>query len=469
MSNLNLRSVTGKDGQPVLFPTGIIIGNDATGGINDIGTPGQVGFGVGVHPGPLPSGFTPLEGYNNPMSDNYGNYQFSDGSIVVWIPAHYYKWGTGANGLAVNEIDIKRFGHFASVSAANTAGYALDRAFYDAGAVQPGFFMDKYLASKSPDGISYGRSIKNGVPISLTTTSTYTRSQGMTGCTGILADAVVLSRARSAGRFNVASIFMYSCLARLSYAHGRASSNTTYCAWYNATHNFPKGCNNNALGDTNDAAILYVTAGDSGAAGKPLTGSANLFARTTHNGQNSGIADLNGAMWEVALGITNPGTSGTDTTQITANGTAFVLKKSVALASLTGGWNGATDAWADAATLPTLYDSVTDIFPFWETQGSYIYFGNGANQVFAEDSNETSAGYRRTACGIQRDNNATSAGGTAAFGSDGCYRYNRANLFALCGGSWTVAGTAGVFARHWYSYRSSTNDYYGFRAAAYGL
>ena len=99
MSNLNLRSVTGKDGLPVQFPTGIAIGSGALGGVNNIGVAGQAGFGVGVCPGPLPAGMGGLPDYQNVLSDNYGNYQYSDGSVMCWIPAFYYKWGTGANGV----------------------------------------------------------------------------------------------------------------------------------------------------------------------------------------------------------------------------------------------------------------------------------------------------------------------------------------------------------------------------------
>jgi len=55
---------------------------------NQIGTPGQIGFGVGVCPSNiLPANMTPLKGYQDPSSPNYGNYQYKDGSIMVWIPA----------------------------------------------------------------------------------------------------------------------------------------------------------------------------------------------------------------------------------------------------------------------------------------------------------------------------------------------------------------------------------------------
>jgi hypothetical protein len=291
----------------------------------------------------------------------------------------------------------------------------------------------------------------------------------MTGCTGILADSITLSRARGAGRFQCASLFQYNALALLSLAHGQAATANTYCAWYDAsgTTNFPKGCNNNALGDTNDASILYITAGDVGSASKPLTGSANLFSRTTHNGQNCGIADLNGSMYQTLIGVTNPGTSATDSTQITTGGNAYVLKTAVAIADLTAGWNTATDVWQGSTNIASLYDAVTGLFP-WGTSIDWVRFGNGSNQVFDEAT--SGDGWLRTACGIQQDTNATSAGGTNLFGVDGCYRYNRANLFAFGSGYWGNASNAGVFFRGWSGHRSNASyGTGGFRAAAYGL
>jgi len=84
-------------------------------------------------------------------------------------------------------------------------------------------------------------------------------------------------------------------------AHGQASSSTTNCAWYDATYNYIKGCNNNALGDTDDSAVSFTSDGYSNCA---KTGSGVPFAKTTHIGQVCGIADLNGLMWEISIGVT---------------------------------------------------------------------------------------------------------------------------------------------------------------------
>ena len=433
-----------------------------------IGTPGAQGFGVGAYPTTLPSGFSALTGSTDPTSANFGNYQFTDGSIEVFVPCFYYRFGNAASPryatYGANAIDVVGVDTYATEAAANTAGYAMHRAFKDGGANKSGFFIDKYLAS--PNGTTSCKSVALGVPISLTSSAGYTMSSGMTGCSGILADAVVLSRSRASGTFNCASVFMYSALALLSLAHAQASTSATYCAWYDAagTMNFPKGCNNGSLADTNDATVTYTTAGDSGASAKPKTGSGSPFAKTTHNGQACGVADLNGSMYQVLLGITSPGANATDTT-VEADGNSYVLKTTVALSSLTGGYGGATDAWGTAANLATNYDAVTGIFPWGSTTG-WVYFGNGTNYVFSGATSGVS--WQRTGCGIQDATTGASAAGTSQFGNDACYQYNGANLFAAGSAHWSYAAGAGVFCRYWVVCRSSNSVLFGFRAAAYG-
>ncbi len=434
-----------------------------------IGTQGGQGFGVGEYPGTLPSGFSAMTGTSDKASANYGNYQYSDGSIMVFVPRFYYRIGNTDSPryatYGANAIDIVGIETFATEAEANAAGYAMHRAFKDGGADKSGFFIDKYMASKN--GTTSCKSVKNGVPISLTTNTNYTNSNGMTtgegSCTGVLADAVLLARSRGVGTFNVASVFMYSALAMLSLAHAQASSNTTYCAWYDATNNFPKGCNK-SLADVNDAGVKYTSAGDSGSSSKPKTGSGSPFAKTTHNGQECGVADLNGSMYQVMLGITNAGTSDTDTTQKT-NGDAYVLKTSVALSSLTHGFNGTNDAWGDETNLATKYDLETGLFP-WSNATGFVRFGNGANQVF---SGATSGiGWKRTACGIQDSTSGTSSEGTNQFGNDGCIQYNRANMLVISADAWDNATRSGVFFRSWSFYRSQNSYFIGFRAGAYG-
>jgi len=321
-----------------------------------IGAPGQQGFGVGEYPDTLPAGYSAMAGTSDPAHDNYGNYTYSDGSVLVFIPRFYYRVGHASNPTygvhGANSIDIKGSEDFADEAAANASGYTMHRAFIDGGSSKSGFFIDKYLASTNG---SSGQSVKNGVPISLTSSSSYTNSSSM-GYSGQLSDAIDAARARGSG-FNCASAFMYSALAMLSLAHAQAASGTTNCAWYDGggTTNYPKGCNS-SLGDVDDTGVSYTTAGDSGTADKPLTGSGMPFAKTTHNGQACGVADLNGCLRQVGIGCTVPGGSATASSEYTTDNGIWMLKESVALVDCNGNWNGANDLWQSSANIGTLYD-----------------------------------------------------------------------------------------------------------------
>lgn len=441
-----------------------------------IGTQGGQGFGVGVCPNGsllVALGLAAMTGTTDPAHANYGNYQHSNGSIVCYVPKHFVRVGHASSPryatYGANAHDIVGIETFANEAAANAAGYYMPRAFVNGGIELGGFFYDKYLASK--DGTTSCKSVFGGTPISLTAEATYTNSSGMTGCTGIYADAVVLAKARGSG-WHCASVFQSSAVAILSLAHRQAAISTTYCAWYDAsaTTNFPKGCNNGALADHLDGSVTYASAGDSENANKPKAGATANFAKTTHNGQACGIADINGSMWQVLLGITAPGTSGTDTTEATTGAayqSAYVLKRSTDIATLTAGWTAGasgTDAWGDAAHLAALYDAVSDIFPW--TARVETYFGNGANQVF--DGSASGTGYLRTACGIPKNSSATSPTGTSQFGNDYNFIYNHANLFVRSAGYWDAASSTGAFCRYWNSTRSGVGGGAGFRAAACG-
>lgn len=460
MSSLDVNEIRSVDGQPVRFPNGI---NTAPRNAI-IGAAGEIGFGIGAFHNSARYGLFPLAGAEDIEAPTYGNYQSSNGSIFGCIPKCYYRIGHPNNDTygtyGHNSIQIEGADVFVDQAAANANGFAMPRSFIDGGRELAARFVSKYLCSRDGDSVL---SIPNAVPISLTTSGDYTNSADMPGCSGILADAITLSRLIIPGHSHCMSAFDQSLLALLMLAHAQASTSASACAWFDGTDtmNFVKGCNDNALGDTNDPEILYATAGDAGSAAKPLTGSGAPFAKTTHNGQASGIADLNGLLWQVLIGITAPGSTATDTAQL-PHGDVYVLKESVSLASLTGGHNGATDAWGDAAHLATLYDARSALLP-WADATDRGCFGNGASQVF--DEALSGDGWLRTNAGIPQDTDAMSASGSNLFGQDGNYRYNRSNMCVRGSGPWGSASAAGVFYRHWNNYRSPANDYSGFRAS----
>lgn len=277
--------------------------------INNIGIPGTAGFGVGICPS-LPAGFTPMPGCTDPLSANYGNYQFSDGSVMCWIPAFYLRLGHASNptytAYGVNSIDIKPFSAFPTESEANADGYYLHRAFVNAGANQQGFFRDKYDASLNG---TIASSIKNAAPM---VSGPATGQVGFSGATANgqapannYGGAINAARSRGA-KFVPETVFMADALARLTEAHAQASTSATYCAWYDSTgvKNFPKGNNNGALKDSDDTSVTFTSAGVAAYTAFALTGSGTPFAKTTHNGQACGVTDVAGNIWRINPGMT---------------------------------------------------------------------------------------------------------------------------------------------------------------------
>ena len=439
-----------------------------------IGTAGSQGFGVGalneLQAAEVASWITPMQGATDPTSDNYGNYTTTNGSIMVCIPKFFYKRGNENSPLYAkygkNCLDIVGIEMFNTEAEANASGYALPRAFIDNGEEKDFFFIDKYKCGKY--GSASCSSLPNVNPISLTTSNGYTKSQGMTNCSGILADAITLSRARGEGRFQCQSVFMNAALQMLIDAHAQAATSTNYCAWYDGTgvKNYPKGCNNNALADFDDTTVTYAQ-GDNGgsSAKKPKTRATANFAKTTHNGQACGVADLNGMLFEVLIGVTNIGANDTATNKI-KNATAYVLKRSAKLADLTSGWNGETDAWGTAEKLATRYDLVNDFFI--GTNGAISgRVGNGENQVFSGVINNTDTEYLRANCGYVKDANSISSNGSNMYGADYYYwEYNFENLVVLGSYYWGGGTGAGAFYRNCSS-RSGSSVSCGFRASAY--
>lgn len=418
--------------------------------VNDIGIAGAQGFGVGVCP-TLPAGFSAMAGTFEPGSGTYGNYQYSDGSVMYWRPAFYFKWGTGANGLAINAVDIKPFSAYADVASANAAGYALHRSFYDGGAVQPGYFRDKYIPSNNA-GIA--SSLKNGIVLTSAQRGSIanTAFATLTGApANTLGGAIAAAKTRGANFFPE-SAFIQHAAALISYAHGKASTNATWCAWYDGSgvSNFPKGNNNNALGDAQDAAILYVADGNGTYAGCGKTGSANLFARTTDNGQDCGGCDDNGLIYKFTPGLTSDGTN------------YYLLNTSVAMKNVTGGNSLATDLFG-ATGLAAMYTNIGATYGAITASGSWKYVGNAA-QVFSEATSGTA--WAMACAGIPL---VGGTGGTNAFGNDGLYDPTpRVNEMALLSsGYWSASSIAGVFYRHLSYARADSGASLGFRSALY--
>ena len=413
--------------------------------ISTIGVAGAQGFGVGLCKN-LPSGFAKMTGTDDTASANYGNYQYTDGSVMCWIPAFYYKIGTGSNGFNLNIVDIKDYAYYADVTTANAAGYALHRAFYNAGVVQTGVFVDKYQCSNNGGTAS---SIKLGNPLS--SALVHNPFSGLTGLTtadNIYAGAIKAAKTRGA-KFFCNSRFIFSALALLSLAHGQAATSATACAWYDAAGitNFPKGSNNNALKDVNDATVIYITDGYSNCG---QTGSASNLAKTAHNGQSCGVVDLNGNLWEINPGITSDGAS------------FYLLKTSADIAALTIGASLSTDLWG-ALGITANYDLLGTTYESLTASSTLKYF-NSTAQVFSESV--SGVPWSATGAGIPLATG-VSTGGTNAMGNDGLWDYRPNQMCAIAGGHWGDGATAGVWALALIYGRANSNANVGFRSALY--
>lgn len=412
--------------------------------INYIGVPGGQGFGVGICPA-IPAGMSVMSGTTDPASDNYGNYQFSDGSIMCWIPAFYYKYGTGSNGLAVNIVAIRSYADFVDLAHANAEGYALHRAFYDGGAIKTGVFVDKYKCSNNSGTAS---SIKNGNPLSCAADNN--PFSGLTGAPANACYGIVAAAKTRGANFFPGSLFIRSALALLALAHAQASTSTTWCAWYHATNNFPKGCNSNTLSDAQDGTLTFTSTGNGTYPVANKTGSGSVLAKTTHNGQNCGVADLNGTIWEACLGVTSNGSN------------YYILKTAAAMKDITAGNTLATDAWG-ATGIAALYDDLgTTYGALWATGANRTTYIGNAGKVFSEAINGNA--WNASGAGVPLSGG---IGGTNVFGNDGLWDYKPSEMCANVAGGWGDSSFTGVWALALLNVRGSSLSYVGFRSALY--
>lgn len=412
----------------------------------DIGVAGSISFGIGITTN-LPPGMSEMEGTRIKGHSNYGNYQYSDGSVMCYVPMFYYRWGHASNPSyathGLNSCDVKSKQAFASIAAAQSAGYAVHRAFYDDGKLKDGFFVDKYQASNNGGVAS---SIKNGIPLS--SSAANAPYSGLTGSpANTNAGSIDAAKTRGA-EFFPTTIFIQRALSVLSMAHAQSATSTAACAWYDAAGvtNYPKGCNNNALRDANDTTVIYTTSGYSNSG---LTGSGQPFAKTTHNGQHSGVADLNGNMYEVALGLTQ------------TDGNFYILKTSAKASALTSGVTLATDAWGTAA-MTASYDSLGASYGELTGESRNFQIGSTTKQVFS--SANSGLAWSASCAGIPQ---LGGADGTNIFGNDRFYDNRIEHLCPIVGGYWNNSASAGVWTVT--CINSRTYSYYniGVRAALY--
>ncbi len=493
---------------------------------NNIGTAGTAGFGVGICPA-VPAGYTPLAGCTDPASANYGNYQYSDGSVMVWVPAYRFRLGNAADpGYATygaNTIRIVPVSAHPDEATANAEGFYLHSAFMNAGVAQPGFFRDKYDCSANG---SVASSIALAMPM-VSGPSTGQVGFSAVGAANAFYGAFAAARTRGA-KFHPETVQQADAITRISDAHAQASTATTYCAWWSAgATNFPKGCDNNALGSIDDGTLTFTSSGASSFPNMAKTGSGSNFAKTTHNGQACGIADVAGNIYKINPGMTSIGTTKaitaatkTNPVQITVaghgritgdvavidgivgmtqinnkaftvtvvdannltldgvdgtafgtytsggtlyNATFYALKPTADITAITDGATLSTDHWG-AAGVAANFDPITLNFRTdYPNNTLGQRYGNGSNAVF---SNATAADRARTMLGMPAAGG-VSPSGSSLMGTDYYYEYMVNQLCVMSRGGWTVGNGAGGRFRNLGTARSSANNAVGFAACCY--
>ncbi|MCX6282410.1 MAG: hypothetical protein NTU51_10650 [Bacteroidetes bacterium] len=331
---------------------------------NDIGTAGEIGFGVGIcGPGSLPTGLVPISGTFDKTHANYGNYQVAvDGSEMVFVPRHWMRIGDNRSSLYAlfgsNAVDVAKLSTFASEAEANALGYFLPRCFIDGGQVQPGYFVDKYNGwsltnsdgdVNNPPTRGIASSKKYGNPMSsdsagrqTPTNPTYpgdfsnARSNGQSPAYYAIG---MFACAKSRGNnFAPTSLFIernlfFLALAQHEALYAKVNGGTitqgqaqSIAAWYLTSGvSAPRGNNNYGV-DNDDATISFVKPTDGFWAVKSPTeacqtgsakkGGLDAMEYCTHNGQKSGV-QVNGNQWLFTQGFTTITEGGQNAVSIT--------------------------------------------------------------------------------------------------------------------------------------------------------
>jgi len=448
-----------------------------------IGLAGLMGFGVGCCPPELlPDDMAPMPGTEDRFSPNYGTYiHIPSASIMCFLPKHFIDIQGGA------DTNAPTYGQPIVISNSQTGNAVLARAFRDAGSELAGVFIDKYHPSNCrPDGsglpnradaspggypdsggIAASRPLHwplssnlSGIlrsPFSLLTSQALNPSQGTPANNYGGSWAAIRSRGTA---FSVVPIWVYSQLAYLSLAHAQAlldsngtpiSGATSNAAWMDTAPYAPKGNNNNNCTDVNKSTLRFdrtdvtgnVSTGRAGENHRAFTGAAWIgsvstpaLADTTHNGQLSGIVDLNGNHWECAPGLTNTGGS---------NAGYRMLADSV-------GWNtissNANILSASTVSLIADANATNDNGVWWTDANAWIYMIPAIGGTYFPSGTWSGNPTRQamTECLLPRfAGTSVTQTSTNHFGGDGLYRRHINDLLPIVGGSWANGAIAGVF------------------------
>ena len=491
----------------IVGPSGIYnIQNDWYGYADEfkytIGLAGLMGFGVGCCPPELlPADMALLPGTEDRFSPNYGTYiHLPSASIQCFVPAHFM------DVQSPGDTNAPFFGSKIVISDTQSGDAVLPKAFKDNGGDLLGVFIDKYQGSNCrPDGSGTpnhtngpgGTPLTGGVfasrhlqwPVSATTKDdggtdfnspfSLCNSTALNGAATTpannLGGAWALCKTRGVD-FAPIPIWVRSQIAFLSLAHAQAlldtngdpiSGATTNAAWMDVAPYAPKGNNNNGA-DINKTSLVFARtdltgANGSGFAGRnsrAFTGAALISGaaaveHTTHNGQLSGIVDIQGNQFDTAPGLTAIGTDADDFRLFPASGDWTATSSNT---SITGDAGVISLA---AETAPGDDDGV-----WWAAASASNYLVAHAGGTFhpsSSFSNATRQAMTETLLPRELGTSGSQAG-TNIFGGDRFLSARVNNVLPLVGGDWSNAANSGVFGVILAGSATFADDYIGARA-----
>ena len=463
-----------------------------------IGLPGLMGFGVGCcRPELLPDDMAPMPGCWDRWSENYGTYiHVPSASIMCFLPAHHIDIQSPGN------TNAPFYGSKVVITDGQSGNSVLARPFRDGGLELAGVFVDKYqICNVRPDGSGLPNTtsgnpgdpmLTGGIgasrplqwPCSMAdNSSTVSGINALTSKAlnasapnpaGNIGGAFAAARTRGAA-FNAMPIWTRTQLAYLSLAHAQAlldtggtpiSGATTNAAWMDAAPYAPKGNNNNGS-DVNKTSLKFerldlagtsITAnGFAGQDSCAFTGAATIssvaaVAHTTHNGQLSGVVDVNGNQWDAVPGLTNVG----------AVNSGYLMWPD------TLSWNLATSNANVVNSGSALIADVSDNGIWWTDANAYTYLVANSGGTFHPNTSWAGEPTRKmmTECGLARSAGTnTSQTSTNIFGGDGLLRRHLNDVLPSAGGDWSVGAVAGVFALFLFGVSTSSFGSRGCRAA----
>lgn len=465
-----------------------------------IGLAGMPGFGIGCCPiDALPADIVPLSsGTYDPTREHphFGNYLHTpSASIVCFIPTHYIEVQSPGN------TNAPFYGSKVIINDSQSGNGVLPQAFKNNGQSLLGVFVDKYQISNgkadgsgSPNHTSGpgGTPLTGGIAVSrplhwpcspIAQSGTLYSPFNLVNSTALNSAATTpantlggvwaLVKTRGAD-FAPCPIWIRSQIAYLSLAHAQAlldtggtpiSGATTKAAWMDVAPYAPKG-NNNYGADVNKTSLTFTrtdltghTSGFAGQSARAFTGAALVSGapateHTTHNGQLSGIVDVNGNQWECSPGLTNNTGTNAGYKLFPASGNWTATTGNASITGATGVVSLAAESTANA-----------DDGVWWTSAGS-TYLVAHANGTFHPSANFSNATKRAmTECLLPRElGTSGTQTSTNIFGGDLFYKSNTNDLLPIVGGYWSDYATAGVFLVYLATTSSFTNGTGGARA-----